>query len=122
MKKILGAALALSLIGSAAFAEITVSGRGYVETHVFNYKTDTNGENGTTKLFDNWDTGDSDVFISGDINGIAGAMLNIDFGDAAKSGSPTPVKVGDKRTALPTATTALLTRPNPSGVRFRFSI
>ena len=37
MKKILGAALALSLIGSAAFAEITVSGRGYVETHVFNY-------------------------------------------------------------------------------------
>ena len=95
MKKILGAALALSLIGSAAFAEITVSGRGYVETHVFNYATDANGENGTTKLFDNWDTGDSDVFISGDINGIAGAMLNIDFGDAAKSDSATPVKVGD---------------------------
>ena len=68
MKKILGAALALSLIGSAAFAEITVSGRGYVETHVFNYKTDTNGENGATNLFNNWDTGDSDVFISGDIN------------------------------------------------------
>ena len=86
MKKILGAALALSLIGSAAFAEITVSGRGYVETHVFNYATDADGENGTTKLFDKWDTGDSDVFISGDINGIAGAMLNIDFGDAAKSG------------------------------------
>ena len=92
MKKILGAALALSLIGSAAFAEITVSGRGYVETHVFNYATDANGENGTTKLFDNWDTGDSDVFISGDINGIAGAMLNIDFAKAAESGT---LGVGD---------------------------
>ena len=68
MKKILGAALALSLIGSAAFAEITVSGRGYVETQVFNYKTDTNGENGATNLFSNWDTGDSDVFISGDVD------------------------------------------------------
>ena len=92
MKKILGAALALSLIGSAAFAEITVSGRGYVETHVFNYKTDTNGENGGTNLFSNWDTGDSDVFISGDINGIAGAMLNIDFAKAAESGT---LGVGD---------------------------
>ena len=90
MKK--GAALALSLIGSAAFAEITVSGRGYVETHVFNYATDANGENGTTKLFDKWDTGDSDVFISGDINGIAGAMLNIDFAKAAESGT---LGVGD---------------------------
>ena len=57
--------------------------RGYVETHVFNYATDADGENGTTKLFDKWDTGDSDVFISGDINGIAGAMLNIDFANAA---------------------------------------
>ena len=83
MKKILGAAAALSLIGSAAFADITVSGRGYVETHVFNYKTDDAGKNGTTKLFDNWDTGDSDVFISGDIGGKAGAMLNIDFGSVA---------------------------------------
>ena len=82
MKKILGAAAALSLIGSAAFADITVSGRGYVETQVFNYKTDAAGKNGTTKLFDNWDTGDSDVFVSGDIGGKAGAMLNIDFGQA----------------------------------------
>ena len=89
MKKILGAAVALSLIGSAAFADITVSGRGYVETHVFNYKTDTAGENGTTKLFDNWDTGDSDVFISGDIGGKAGAMLNIDFGSVAAGTSKT---------------------------------
>ena len=83
MKKILCAAAALSLIGSAAFADITVSGRGYVETHVFNYKTDDAGKNGTTSLFDNWDTGDSDVFISGDIGGKAGAMLNIDFGSVA---------------------------------------
>ena len=83
MKKILGAAVALSLIGSAAFADITVSGRGYVETQVFNYKTDAAGKNGETKLFDNWDTGDSDVFISGDIGGKAGAMLNIDFGSVA---------------------------------------
>ena len=83
MKKILGAAAALSLIGSAAFADITVSGRGYVETQVFNYKTDAAGKNGTTKLFDNWDTGDSDVFVSGDIGGKAGAMLNIDFGSVA---------------------------------------
>ena len=82
MKKILGAAAALSLIGSAAFADITVSGRGYVETQVFNYKTDAAGKNGTTKLFDTWDTGDSDVFVSGDIGGKAGAMLNIDFGQA----------------------------------------
>ena len=92
MKKILGAALALSLIGSAAFAEITVSGRGYVETHVFNYSKAGENDDGTTKLFDNWDTGDSDVFISGDINGIAGAMLNIDFAKAAESGT---LGVGD---------------------------
>ena len=50
--------------------------------HVFNYKTDAAGKNGTTKLFDTWDTGDSDVFVSGDIGGKAGAMLNIDFGQA----------------------------------------
>ena len=87
MKKILGAALALSLIGSAAFAEITVSGRGYVETQVFNYSKANDSDEGTTSLFDNWDTGDSDVFISGDINGIAGAMLNIDFGSVANGWS-----------------------------------
>ena len=92
MKKILGAAVALSLIGSAAFADITVSGRGYVETQVFNYKTDPAGKNGETKLFDNWDTGDSDVFISGDIGGKAGAMLNIDFGPVASS---TTLAIGD---------------------------
>ena len=90
MKKILGAALALSLIGSAAFAEITVSGRGYVETQVFNYSKANGFDEGTTSLFDNWDTGDSDVFISGDINGIAGAMLNIDFGSVANGWSVNP--------------------------------
>ena len=78
MKKILGAAAALSLIGSAAFADITVSGRGYVETNVFEYKKGTG-----TSLFGTWDTGDSDVFVSGDIGGKAGAMLNIDFGSVA---------------------------------------
>ena len=77
MKKILGAALALSLIGSAAFAEITVSGRGYVETQVFNYNKTDGSDEGTTSLFDNWDTGDSDVFISGDINGIGGLSRSI---------------------------------------------
>ena len=92
MKKILGAAAALSLIGSAAFADITVSGRGYVETQVFNYKTDAAGKDGETRLFDNWDTDDSDVFVSGDIGGKAGAMLNIDFA-AAKTGGP--LGVGD---------------------------
>ena len=106
----------MSLIGSAAFAEITVSGRGYVETQVFNYKKAHGSDEGTTSLFDNWDTGDSDVFVSGDINGIAGAMLNIDFAKAAESGT---LGVGDwNRTALPTATTASSTRPNPSGVRW----
>ena len=83
MKKILGAAVALSLIGSAAFADITVSGRGYVETNVFNYTKKNGANDGTTTLFDKWDTGDSDVFISGDIGGKAGAMLNIDFGSVA---------------------------------------
>ena len=92
MKKILGAAVALSLIGSAAFADITVSGRGYVETQVFNYKTDDAGKNGTTSLFGNWDTGDSDVFISGDIGGKAGAMMNIDFAAASTGGS---LAIGD---------------------------
>ena len=96
MKKILGAAAALSLIGSAAFADITVSGRGYVETQVFNYKTDAAGKNGTTKLFDNWDTGDSDVFISGDIGGKAGAMLNIDFGPVANGYTISPTLVDGK--------------------------
>ncbi len=97
MKKILGAALALSLIGSAAFAEITVSGRGYVETQVFNYNKKSGSDEGTTSLFDNWNTDDSDVFVSGDINGIAGAMLNIDFSGAKNSGASdgAPVKVGD---------------------------
>ena len=87
MKKILGAVAALSLIGSAAFADITVSGRGYVETQVFNYTKGTG-----TSLFSNWDTDDSDVFVSGDIGGKAGAMLNIDFA-AAKTGGP--LAVGD---------------------------
>ena len=87
MKKILCAAAALSLIGSAAFADITISGRGYVETQVFNY---TKGEG--TSLFSNWDTDDSDVFISGDIGGKAGAMLNIDFKNAKNSGN---LAVGD---------------------------
>ena len=87
MKKILGAAVALSLIGSAAFADITVSGRGYVETQVFNYTKGTG-----TSLFSNWNTDDSDVFVSGDIGGKAGAMLNIDFA-AAKTGGP--LTVGD---------------------------
>ena len=89
MKKILGAAAALSLIGSAAFADITVSGRGYVETHVFNYTKEDGKDNGTTTLFDKWDTGDSDVFVSGDIGGKAGAMLNIDFGSVAAGTSKT---------------------------------
>ena len=92
MKKILGAAAALSLIGSAAFADITVSGRGYVETHVFNYTKEDGKDNGTTTLFDKWDTGDSDVFVSGDIGGKAGAMLNIDFAKASVSGD---LAVGD---------------------------
>ena len=92
MKKILGAAVALSLIGSAAFADITVSGRGYVETHVFNYTKKDGANDGTTSLFGNWDTGDSDVFISGDIGGKAGAMLNIDFGPVASS---TTLVIGD---------------------------
>ena len=87
MKKILGAAVALSLIGSAAFADITVSGRGYVETEVFNY---TKGSG--TSLFGNWNTDDSDVFVSGDIGGKAGAMLNIDFKNAKNSGN---LAVGD---------------------------
>ena len=96
MKKILGAAAALSLIGSAAFADITVSGRGYVETQVFNYKTDAAGKNGTTSLFGNWDTGDSDVFISGDIGGKAGAMLNIDFGSVANGFTTKPTIPNEK--------------------------
>ena len=96
MKKILGAAAALSLIGSAAFADITVSGRGYVETQVFNYKTDAAGKNGETTLFDNWDTGDSDVFISGDIGGKAGAMLNIDFGSVANGFTTIPTIPNEK--------------------------
>lgn len=73
MKKILCAAAALSLIGSAAFADITISGRGFVETNVFQYKKD-----GGTTLFSKLDTGDTDVFISGDIEGKAGAMINLD--------------------------------------------
>ena len=92
MKKILGAAAALSLIGSAAFADITVSGRGYVETHVFNYTKKDGANDGTTSLFGNWDTGDSDVFISGDIGGKAGAMMNIDFAAASTGGS---LAIGD---------------------------
>ena len=83
---------ALSLIGSAAFADITVSGRGYVETNVFNYTKKNGANDGTTTLFDKWDTGDSDVFISGDIGGKAGAMMNIDFGPVASS---TTLAIGD---------------------------
>ena len=88
MKKILGAALALSLIGSAAFADVTVRGRGYAETNVFHFKsTSTNDEDNTktsgTSMFSDWDTGDTDIWVDGVFaDGKAGGSLNITFDNA----------------------------------------
>ena len=88
MKKILGAALALSLIGSAAFAEVTVRGRGYAETNVFHFQsTSANDEDNTkmsgTSMFSDWDTGDTDIWVDGVFaDGKAGGMLNITFDNA----------------------------------------
>ena len=89
MKKILGAALALSLIGSAAFADVTVRGRGYAETNVFHFQsTSTNDEDNTktsgTSMFSDWDTGDTDIWVDGVFaDGKAGGSLNITFDSAA---------------------------------------
>ena len=88
MKKILGAALALSLIGSAAFADVTVRGRGYAETNVFHFQsTSTNDEDNTktsgTSMFSDWNTGDTDIWVDGVFaDGKAGGSLNITFDNA----------------------------------------
>ena len=89
MKKILGAALALSLIGSAAFAEVTVRGRGYLETDVFNFtKTQQDKDTSTsgTALFNNWDAGDTDIWVDGVFaDGKAGGSMNITLKDGITS-------------------------------------
>ena len=91
MKKILCAAAALSLIGSAAFADITVSGEGYAETNFFHYNStktrteDVSGEDkstSSTKMFDGLNVGDTDVFIDGSFaDGKAGARINFTLED-----------------------------------------
>ena len=91
MKKILCAAAALSLIGSAAFADITVSGEGYAETNFFHYNStktsteDVDGEDkstSSTKMFDGVNVGDTDVFIDGSFaDGKAGARINFTLKD-----------------------------------------
>ena len=90
MKKILGAALALSLIGSAAFAEVTVRGRGYAETNVFHFQSTSGNDMGEsldksgTSMFSDWDTGDTDIWVDGVFaDGKAGGSLNITFDNAA---------------------------------------
>ena len=88
MKKILYSMIALMLVGSVAFAGITVSGQGSVKFNLIKgasigglvqQENSTKMEPaGETTFFDDWDLSDTDIWIIGETaNGIAGGQINL---------------------------------------------
>lgn len=74
MKKILGAVTALALLGSAVFAEVSVSGQAEVDLKAFTYDKGTE----ETTLFDQWNLEDTDIWVKGVFaDGRAGGQINI---------------------------------------------
>lgn len=112
MKKILYSIIALMLVGSVAFAGITVSGQGSVKFNLIKgasigglvqQENSTKMEPaGETTFFDDWDLSDTDIWIIGETeDGVAGGQINItlnknlkaDISD--KDNVVLPVNIGD---------------------------
>ncbi len=112
MKKILYSIIALMLVGSVAFAGITISGQGSVKFNLIKgasiggqvpQENSTKREPaGETTFFDDWDLSDTDIWIKGETeDGVAGGQINItlnknlkaDISD--KDNVVLPVNIGD---------------------------
>lgn len=96
MKKILYSMIALILVGSVAFAGITVSGQGSVKFNLIKgasigglvpQENSTKMEPaGETTFFDDWDLSDTDIWIIGETeDGVAGGQINITLNENLKA-------------------------------------
>lgn len=112
MKKILYSIIALMLVGSVAFAGITVSGQGSVKFNLMKgasigglvpQENSTKMEPaGETTFFDDWDLSDTDIWIIGETeDGVAGGQINITLNEnlkadiSDKDNVVLPVNIGD---------------------------
>ena len=112
MKKILYSMIALMLVGSVAFAGITVSGQGSVKFNLMKgasigglvpQENSTKMEPaGETTFFDDWDLSDTDIWIIGETeDGVAGGQINITLNEnlkayiSDKDNVVLPVNIGD---------------------------
>lgn len=96
MKKILYSIIALMLVGSVAFAGITISGQGSVKFNLIKgasigglvqQENSTKKEPaGETTFFDDWDLSDTDIWIIGETeDGVAGGQINITLNENLKA-------------------------------------
>ena len=112
MKKILYSIIALMLVGSVAFAGITVAGQGSVKFNLIKGASiggQVQQENSTKKepagettFFDDWDLSDTDIWIIGETeDGVAGGQINITLNEnlkadiSDKDNVVLPVNIGD---------------------------
>lgn len=112
MKKILYSIIALMLVGSVAFAGITISGQGSVKFNLIKGASigdQVPQENSTKKepagemtFFDDWDLSDTDIWIIGETeDGVAGGQINITLNEnlkadiSDKDNVVLPVNIGD---------------------------
>lgn len=112
MKKILYSIIALMLVGSVAFAGITISGQGSVKFNLMKgasigglvpQENSTKMEPaGETTFFDDWDLSDTDIWIIGETeDGVAGGQINITLNEnlkadiSDKDNVVLPVNIGD---------------------------
>lgn len=112
MKKILYSMIALMLVGSVAFAGITVSGQGSVKFNLMKgasigglvpQENSTKMEPaGEMTFFDDWDLSDTDIWIIGETeDGVAGGQINITLNEnlkadiSDKDNVVLPVNIGD---------------------------
>lgn len=112
MKKILYSIIALMLVGSVAFAGITISGQGSVKFNLIKgasigglvpQENSTKMEPaGETTFFDDWDLSDTDIWIIGETeDGVAGGQINITLNEnlkadiSDKDNVVLPVNIGD---------------------------
>ena len=112
MKKILYSIIALTFVGSVAFAGITVSGQGSVKFNLMKgasiggqvpQENSTKKEPaGETTFFDDWDLSDTDIWIIGETeDGVAGGQINITLNEnlkadiSDKDNVVLPVNIGD---------------------------